>query len=82
MYILYFLLKGRVYNGDIWQLIGGRILEAQTEELLRSAGDSIGRVSVERAFMEQKRDRCQLEVSLCSQAIDHVQQRWTIREIL
>ncbi|KAG2746624.1 hypothetical protein P692DRAFT_20876026 [Suillus brevipes Sb2] len=28
--------------------------------------------------MEQKRDRCQLEVSLCSQAIDHVQQRWTI----
>ncbi|KAG1840985.1 uncharacterized protein F5891DRAFT_987180 [Suillus fuscotomentosus] len=82
LYILYFLLKGRVYHGDIWQIIGGRILEAQTEESLRTVKDNKGRVTVERAFMEQKRDRCQLEMSLCSQAIDHVQQRWIMREIL
>ncbi|KIK32969.1 hypothetical protein CY34DRAFT_110787, partial [Suillus luteus UH-Slu-Lm8-n1] len=49
LYILYFLLKGRVYNSDIWQIIGGRILEAQMEELLQSAGDSIGR-SIDPSF--------------------------------
>ncbi|KAG1894624.1 uncharacterized protein F5891DRAFT_984896 [Suillus fuscotomentosus] len=32
--------------------------------------------------MEERRDQCQLEVSLCSQAIDYVQQRWIRREIL
>lgn len=57
-------------------------MEAQTEESLRTVKDNKGRVTVERAFMEQKRDRCQLEMSLCSQAIDHVQQRWIMREIL
>ncbi|KAG1906379.1 uncharacterized protein F5891DRAFT_975772 [Suillus fuscotomentosus] len=58
LYILYFLLKGRVYHGDIWQIIGGRILEAQTEESLRTVKDNKG------------------------QAIDHVQQRWIMHEIL
>lgn len=77
MYLLYFLLEGRVYLGDIWQIVGERLLEAQREESLRSTiGDSTVRGVVERAFMEEKRDRCQLEVSLCSQAIDYVQQRW------
>ncbi|KAG1803635.1 uncharacterized protein HD556DRAFT_1437395 [Suillus plorans] len=28
--------------------------------------------------MEEKRDCCQLEVSLCSQAISHVEQRWAM----
>ena len=75
LYLLYFLLKGRVYLSDIWQIVGERLLEAQREESLRSTiGDSTVRGVIERAFMEEKRDRCQLEVSLCSQAIDCVQQ--------
>jgi hypothetical protein len=57
------------------------MLEAQREESLRSTtGDHTNLWSIERDFMEEKRDLCQLEVSLCSQAIDHVQQRWAIRE--
>ncbi|KAG1862620.1 hypothetical protein F4604DRAFT_1683771 [Suillus subluteus] len=79
LYLLHFVLKGRVYLGDTWQIVAGRMLEAQREESLRSAGDHSHRWSVERDFMEEKRDRCQLEVSLCSQAIDHVEQRWTIQ---
>ncbi|KAG1824261.1 hypothetical protein EV424DRAFT_1346030 [Suillus variegatus] len=73
LYLLHFVLKGRVYLGDIWQIVGGRMLEAQREESLRSTvEDHSNRWSIERDFMEEKRDRCQLEVSLCSQAIDHV----------
>ncbi|KAG2737319.1 hypothetical protein P692DRAFT_20762079 [Suillus brevipes Sb2] len=76
LYLLYFLLKGRVYLGDMWQMVGVRLLEAQREESLRSiSGDNAVRAIVERAFMEEKRNRCQLEVSLCSQGIDCVQQR-------
>ncbi|KAG1879490.1 hypothetical protein C8R48DRAFT_668320 [Suillus tomentosus] len=79
LYLLHFVLKGRVYLGDIWQIVVGRMLEAQKEESLRStAGDNTNRWSIERDYMEEKRDRCQLEVSLCSQAIDHIQQRWAI----
>ncbi|KAG1869703.1 hypothetical protein C8R48DRAFT_771091 [Suillus tomentosus] len=77
LYLRYFLLKGRVYIGDIWQIVGERMLEAQREESLRNtAGGCMRRVIIEREFMEGKRDRCQLEVSLCSQAIDHLEQRW------
>ncbi|KAG2738483.1 hypothetical protein P692DRAFT_20882652 [Suillus brevipes Sb2] len=76
LYLLYFLLKGRVYLGDIWQIVGERLLEAQREESLRSTKDSTVRGIIERAYMEEKRNRCQLEVSLCSQAIDCLQQRW------
>ncbi|KAG1856446.1 hypothetical protein F4604DRAFT_1931876 [Suillus subluteus] len=79
LYLLNFLLKGRVYLGDIWQIVGGRLLEAQREELLRSAtGDHTNRWSIEQDFMEEKRDRCQLEVSLCSQAINHMEQCWAM----
>ncbi|KAG1851135.1 hypothetical protein F4604DRAFT_1934145 [Suillus subluteus] len=79
LYLLNFLLKGRVYLGDIWQIVGGHLLEAQREESLRSAtGDHTNRWSIERDFMEEKRDQCQLEVSLCSQAIDHMEQRWAM----
>ncbi|KAG1787810.1 uncharacterized protein HD556DRAFT_1312405 [Suillus plorans] len=79
LYLLHFVLKGRVYLGDIWQIVGGRMLEAQREESLRSTvEDHSNRWSIERDFMEEKRDRCQLEVSLCSQAIDHVEQRWAM----
>lgn len=59
------------------------MLEAQREESLRSTvEDHSNRWSIERDFMEEKRDRCQLEVSLCSQAIDHVEQRWAMRKRL
>jgi hypothetical protein len=82
LYLLYFLLKGRVYLGDMWQMVGVRLLEAQREESLRSiSGDNAVRAIVERAFMEEKRNRCQLEVSLCSQGIDCVQQRRILRKI-
>ncbi|KAG1726035.1 hypothetical protein EDD22DRAFT_961516 [Suillus occidentalis] len=57
-------------------MVGVRLLEAQREESLRSiSGDNAVHAIVERAFMEEKRNRCQLEVSLCSQGIDCVQQR-------
>ncbi|KAG2339303.1 hypothetical protein BDR05DRAFT_951224 [Suillus weaverae] len=67
---------GRVFLGDIWQIVGECLLEAQREESLRGIiGDGTVRGIEERTFMEEKRARCQLEVSLCSQAIDCVQQR-------
>ncbi|KAG1852161.1 hypothetical protein F4604DRAFT_1933726 [Suillus subluteus] len=79
LYLLNFLLKGQVYLGDIWQIVGGHLLEVQREESLRSAtGNHTNHWSIERDFMEEKRDRCQLEVSLCSQAIDHMEQRWAM----
>lgn len=82
MYLLYFLLKGRVFLGDIWQIVGERLLEAQREESLRGIiGDGTVRGVEEQTFMEEKRARCQLEVSLCSQAIDCVQQRCIMRKI-
>jgi hypothetical protein len=60
-----FLLKGRIYIGDLWQIVGALIMEAQNEELLRRRGG----MTAETALMEEKLDRCQLEVSLYSQAI-------------
>ncbi|KAG0698735.1 hypothetical protein DFH29DRAFT_877803 [Suillus ampliporus] len=36
LYLLYFLLRGRVYLGDIWQIVGECLLEAQREESLQS----------------------------------------------
>ncbi|KAG0707429.1 hypothetical protein DFH29DRAFT_871457 [Suillus ampliporus] len=51
------------------------MLEAQREELLRSTVlDCTRRNILERDFMEEKKDRCQLEVSLCSQAIEYMEQ--------
>ncbi|KAG2114429.1 hypothetical protein DEU56DRAFT_761839 [Suillus clintonianus] len=65
------------------EMLGGVLSEAQREEesLKNISGDNTRRRTAERIFMEDRRDRCQLEVSLCSQAIDYVQQRWIIREI-
>ncbi|KAG2137545.1 hypothetical protein DEU56DRAFT_804393 [Suillus clintonianus] len=78
LYLLYFLLMGRIYPGDLWQIVGRRIVEAQNEELLRNTSglwDCRRRGIVERTFMEERRDRCQMEVSLCSKAIEHIEQR-------
>ncbi|KAG2108589.1 hypothetical protein DEU56DRAFT_762535 [Suillus clintonianus] len=79
LYTTYTIGDGRVDLSDIWQIVGGRLSEAQREESLKNiSGDNTRRRTAERIFMEDRRDRCQLEVSLCSQAIDYVQQRWII----
>ncbi|KAG0700317.1 hypothetical protein DFH29DRAFT_1070187 [Suillus ampliporus] len=84
LYLLYTLLKGRVYAGDLWQMVGWRMVEVQNEELLRSTGgDGRTRVIAERTFMEEKWARCQMEVSMYSQAIEHIEQRkFSPRKIL
>ncbi|KAG2029656.1 hypothetical protein BDR03DRAFT_987617 [Suillus americanus] len=49
---------GRVFLGDIWQIVGERLLEAQREESLRGIiGDGTVRGIEERTFMEEKRAR-------------------------
>ncbi|KAG2747419.1 hypothetical protein P692DRAFT_201806556 [Suillus brevipes Sb2] len=54
----YTIGDGRVDFGDIWQVVGGRLLEAQREESLQSfAGDTARRCTAERTFMEDRRDR-------------------------
>ncbi|KAG1890188.1 hypothetical protein F4604DRAFT_1914731 [Suillus subluteus] len=47
LYLLHFLLKGRMYIGDIWQIVGERMLEVQREESLRNpAEDSMCPVTI------------------------------------
>ncbi|KAG1893251.1 uncharacterized protein F5891DRAFT_1207720 [Suillus fuscotomentosus] len=80
LYILAYLLKDRVYTGDLWELIGERSIEAKQEESLRRhqitcGGVNEGRhVIVERFLMEERKKRCQMEVSLYSQAIENLEQ--------
>ncbi|KAG2115532.1 hypothetical protein DEU56DRAFT_176301 [Suillus clintonianus] len=80
-YILSYLLKDRVYSGDLWELVGERSIEALQEETLRSHqgicnanGDGGRHTAVERFLMEERRNRCQIEVSLYSQAIGVLEQ--------
>ncbi|KAG1906723.1 uncharacterized protein F5891DRAFT_975465 [Suillus fuscotomentosus] len=80
LYILAYLLKDRVYTGDLWELIGERSIEAKQEESLRRhqitcGGVNEGRhVIVERFLMEERKKQCQMEVSLYSQAIENLEQ--------
>ncbi|KAG2740236.1 hypothetical protein P692DRAFT_20753621, partial [Suillus brevipes Sb2] len=79
IYILSYLLKGRVYHGDLWELAGERCIEAQQEETLRrhqSICNGTGRshAAAERYLMDERKKRCQLEVSLYSQAIEIIEQ--------
>ncbi|KAG1730153.1 uncharacterized protein EDB91DRAFT_1252806 [Suillus paluster] len=79
LYFLYILLVGRVYPGDLWQIVGLRIVEAQNEESLQStSGGHERRGIAERTFMEAKWAQCQMEVPLYSQAIEHIEQHWSI----
>ncbi|KAG1847285.1 hypothetical protein C8R48DRAFT_779277 [Suillus tomentosus] len=81
LYILSYLLKDRVYPGDLWELVGERSIEAMQEETLYrhqaicNAGRDRGRhAAVERFLMEERKKRCQMEVSLYSQAIEILEQ--------
>ncbi|KAG1804829.1 uncharacterized protein HD556DRAFT_1436997 [Suillus plorans] len=71
LYLLYFLLKGQVHLGDVWQIVGGRLLEAQREESLRNiAGDSSQCRTIEQAFIEERRDRSLRAIKVPT--VDHV----------
>ncbi|KAG1861863.1 hypothetical protein C8R48DRAFT_673316 [Suillus tomentosus] len=80
LYVLSFLLKDRVYPGDLWELVGERSIEATQEEILRrhqstcTSGDEERHATVERMLMDERKKRCQMEVSLYSQAIELLEQ--------
>ncbi|KAG1894628.1 uncharacterized protein F5891DRAFT_984900 [Suillus fuscotomentosus] len=85
LYVLSFLLKERVYPGDLWEIIGERSIEAKQEEMLRryqsvcTNEDSGKHTAVERILLEERRKRCQMEVSLYTQAIEVLEQHWLSR---
>jgi hypothetical protein len=80
LFVLSFLLKDRVYPADLWELVGERSIEAKQEETLRlhqnscTGGDDGSHAIVERLIIEERRKRCQIEVSLYSQAIERIEQ--------
>ncbi|KAG1769403.1 hypothetical protein EDD22DRAFT_996447 [Suillus occidentalis] len=80
LFVLSFLLKDRVYPADLWELVGERSIEAKQEETLRlhqnscTGGDDRSHAIVERLLIEERRKRCQIEVSLYSQAIERIKQ--------
>jgi len=78
--ILSFLLKDWVYPGDLWEIVAERTIEAKQEAILqqhqsiRVGGFKRRRhVILEHLLMEEKKKRGQMEVSLYSQVIDHLQ---------
>lgn len=83
LFVLSFLLKDRVYPADLWELVGERSIEAKQEETLQShqnsctGGDDGSHAIVERLLIEERRKRCQIEVSLYSQAIERIKQHRT-----
>ncbi|KAG1843768.1 hypothetical protein F4604DRAFT_1938005 [Suillus subluteus] len=82
LHVLSFLLKDRVYPNDLWDLVGERSVEAKQEERLQrhqsicTSGDSARHTTVERFLMEERKKRCQMEVSLYSQAIELLEEHW------
>ncbi|KAG2120550.1 uncharacterized protein F5147DRAFT_647033 [Suillus discolor] len=79
--VLSFLLKDRVYPGDLWKIIGEHTIEVKQEVMLiqhqsTCIGGSKGKrhVMIEHLLMEERKKRGQMEVSLYSQAIEHLQQ--------
>ncbi|KAG1839008.1 hypothetical protein C8R48DRAFT_679964 [Suillus tomentosus] len=82
LYVLLFLLKDHVYPGNLWELVGERSIEAMQEEILRrhqstcTSGDDKRHATVERMLMDERKKRCQMEVSLYSQAIELLEQHW------
>ncbi|KAG2108984.1 uncharacterized protein F5147DRAFT_652562 [Suillus discolor] len=81
--VLSFLLKDRVYPGDLWEIIGECTIEVKQEAMLLQhqstcIGGSKGKmhVMIEHLLMEERKKRGQMEVSLYSQAIEHLQQHW------
>ncbi|KAG2130716.1 hypothetical protein DEU56DRAFT_465360 [Suillus clintonianus] len=80
LYVLSFLLKDRVYPDDLWEIVGERSIEVKQDERLRShqrsctGGDDESHAIVERILIEERRKRCQMEVSLYSKAIERLEQ--------
>ncbi|KAG1868755.1 hypothetical protein C8R48DRAFT_671339 [Suillus tomentosus] len=74
--LLLFLLKGHVYSGDLWRLVMARQIEVMQEERFKvykiqpQNHTSSNHLAMELEFLEDKRDRAQLELSLYSQAMD------------
>ncbi|KAG1869093.1 hypothetical protein C8R48DRAFT_671109 [Suillus tomentosus] len=87
--VLSVLLKDRVYPADLWEIVGECTIEAQQEAILRQhqnncAGEFVGRrhVVAEHLLMLERKKRSQMEVSLYTQAIEHLQQqRLRMRDI-
>ncbi|KAG1845197.1 hypothetical protein F4604DRAFT_1937108 [Suillus subluteus] len=84
--VLSFLLKDRVYTSDLWEFIGEHTIEAKQETTLRHHqnlcpyGSNGERYMVlERLLVEERKKQSQMEVSLYSQAIEHLQQHWTFQ---
>ncbi|KAG2086323.1 uncharacterized protein F5147DRAFT_781666 [Suillus discolor] len=72
--LLLFLLEEHVYSGDLWCLVMAYQIEfMQGESLHNSQLPCRVLFDREREFMEDKKDRAQLELSLYSQAIDLLQ---------
>ncbi|KAG2753240.1 hypothetical protein P692DRAFT_20871007 [Suillus brevipes Sb2] len=81
--VLSFLLKDRVYTSDLWEFIGERTIEAKQETTLRHhqnlcpyGSNGERHMTLERLLVEERKKRSQMEVSLYSQAIEHLQQHW------
>ncbi|KAG1887689.1 hypothetical protein F4604DRAFT_1916501 [Suillus subluteus] len=80
LYILSYLLKDRVCPDDLWQLVGERSIEAKQEETLCRhqsichSGDGGRHAAVEQFLVEERIKRCNMEVSLYSQAIGMLEQ--------
>jgi hypothetical protein len=76
------VLKGRVYPNDLWGLIGECIIEAEQEETLQrhhsacTHTDVRMHATVELILLEERKKRCQMEVTLYSQAIEFFEQHW------
>ncbi|KAG2744376.1 hypothetical protein P692DRAFT_20878026 [Suillus brevipes Sb2] len=69
--LLLFLLEEHVYSGDLWRLVMAYQIEFMQGQTLRNSqlpGRAL--LEVEREFLEDKKNRAQLELSLYSQAID------------
>ncbi|KAG1846034.1 hypothetical protein F4604DRAFT_1688527 [Suillus subluteus] len=85
LYILSFLLKNRVYPGDLWELVEERSIEAKQEETLRRHQSICANrharrhAAVERILLDKRKRRCQMEVSLYTQAIEVLDQHWLSR---
>ncbi|KAH7919657.1 hypothetical protein BV22DRAFT_1040676 [Leucogyrophana mollusca] len=75
--LLLYLLEGRVFSVDLWELLIARNLETREEYFLQTpqlAYDSKTLRRAELCLMEKKRYRAQIEVSLCTQAIGTLQE--------
>jgi hypothetical protein len=81
-----FLLKDRVFAGDLWDIVGECTIEAQQEVTLRQHQNicvgGLRHMVLERLLMEERKKRSQMEVSLYSQAIEYLQQKCELLQIL